>query len=164
MIVSEIESYNYCEQAIKLKQHAEVTFIALAGHLMKIRDEKLWNAGYTSFEEFLDELKISPATASKLISIYQKYVIEYGFTDEELSAAGGWSVLAETLPLIGSRSLAEEWLVKSATLSLRDIRKEALEAKKGIITTSTTTTCEHHNKMLIEKCIDCGHISYTIIK
>lgn len=154
--MGELEKYDYCQNAIELKQHAEVTFVALAGHLYKIREERLWEGGYTSFDEFCDELRMSQSTISKLISIYKVFIVELGFTDDEIAKSGGWSVLAETLPLISSRSVAEHWLGLTTTLSLRDIRKEVLEAKNGIITTSTTTTCMHPNQYIVEICPDCG--------
>lgn len=154
---TETQKYDYCQQAIAIKKHTEVGFVALAGHLYHIREDSLWNVTYSSFQEFSDELKMSQSTISKLINIYKKFVIEYGFTDDELSKSGGWSILAETLPLISSRSHAEHWLELSTTLTASDLRKEVLEAKNGITSTSTTTTCEHPDLYITEICPDCGY-------
>ena len=145
--------YQYCQKAIAIKHQVEGNFMQLAEALYNIKTKGLWEEAYSSWDEFRDEIKLSDATISKLMKIYALFVVEYGFTTKQLSDAGGWSVLAETMPLIGSRSDAEAWLHKSTTLSLRDIRKEVLEAKLGV---SATTECKHSNSYVIRVCPDCG--------
>lgn len=132
----------------------EKNFLSLAEYLYQIKNNSLWQYGYTSWEEFRDEIKLSDATISKLMKIYQTFVLDYGFTPDQIVSAGGWSVLAETLPLIRSKTDAEEWLHKSKELSLRDVRAEVREAKLGI---SATTECSHENAYVIRICPDCGN-------
>jgi hypothetical protein len=129
----------YCEETIRLKENIEMSFLELGERLMRIRDERLYENNWEAFEDFLMEVKISNGTASKLINIYQRFVLEYKIPLKKLASAGGWSVVAECLPLIKSKDEALEWLEKAGFMTQTDIRREMKEAKTGIM----MKDCDH---------------------
>ena len=146
-----ITHYDYCQQTLTLKANIEHSFLALGERLKKIRDQRLYEPSWTSFYEYCEEMKMNESTASRLIGIYEKFILEYHFEHQKLLEAGGWSVISECLPVIKSKNDAEEWLHKAKTLSRGDLRKELKEKKTGI----TETGCRHDYYML-RVCRKCG--------
>jgi hypothetical protein len=149
---NELQDLNYCESTIELKSTIENSFLDLGQRLLKIRNENLYLPQWTSFLEYVWEMKMSEAQASKLINIYQKFVLEYAFPRERLLKAGGWSSLAEVLPMIKSKEDAEYWLEKTEILSRPDLRKEKKEHVTGI----QQSDCEHHDTYELRICRTCG--------
>ena len=86
------------------------------------------------------------------MSLYSKFILEYGFTHKQLVDAGGWSVLSEALPVIHSKKDAEHWLGEAQHLSLRDMRTSIREARRGV----EMASCKHDNTYIIKICSDCG--------
>lgn len=148
------QNYDYCQGALELKKNLEYGFLKLGEMLYKIKMEEKFTAGWESWDEFQMELKMSSATISKLIRIYEIYVVQYGFTQEKLYSAGGWSVLAETLPVVSTKKEAEYWLSEVPNLTLRDVRV-LVQEKKNEGTEKESCTCENTYTVVI--CKDCGH-------
>lgn len=149
----ERQNFDYCRQTISLKENIERTFIELGRRLYKIREEQLYEPYYSSFNEYCDELKLSQSTISKLVNIYKKFVLEYGFSPSRIMKAGGWGVVAETLPVIHSKKDAEFFLEKAETLTLADMRREVKERKLGI----DQRTCTHDTDYyVLHICRRCG--------
>jgi hypothetical protein len=150
--MNKLPALQYCNDVIDLKKQIEVTFLSLGERLEKIRDEKLYSPQWETFELFLMDADISPATASKLINIYQRFHKRLGFTVEQLAAAGGWSKLAPLLPVVTTREEGEDWILnRLPVLSRQDAEKEIAEFKTGI----SMADCEHHNSYIIRVCRDC---------
>lgn len=146
-------NFEFCRHTIALKENIERTFIELGRRLYKIREERLYEPFYDSFNVYCDELKLSQSTISKLVNIYKKFILEYGFSPTRLMKAGGWGVMAEALPVIHSKKDANDFLDKAETLTLRDMRKEVLEKKSGI----DQRTCNHKDDFYVLKiCRRCG--------
>ncbi len=103
--------------------------------LMRVRDEELYLATHDSFVEFVWALKMTESSASKLINIYQLFVIKRGATEEELLEAGGWT----TLYKIKDFDDYKKWIEKAKVLSPKDLDIEIKEAKTGIV----QAECEH---------------------
>jgi hypothetical protein len=144
---------DFCQHTIALKENIERTFIELGRRLFKIREERLYEPFYDSFNVYCDELKLSQSTISKLVNIYKKFILEYGFTAKQLMKAGGWGVMAEALPVIKSKADARDFLEKAETLTLRDMRKEVLEKKTGM----DQRTCKHKDDFyVLQICRVCG--------
>lgn len=119
---------------------------------MKIRDERLFEPQWDTFGIYVSELKMSEPVASKLINIYKRFVLEYNILPEKLLKAGGWSVVAEVLPVVKTKEEAVEWIDKMEVLTKEDIRKEILEKKTGI----TQQNCKHEDYYTIKVCRVCG--------
>lgn len=145
-------AYSYLEQTKALKDKLEEGFLTLGERLFKIRTEELWKNGHDSFPLFLEEMKMSEATASKLINIYRKFVVQYGFSEERLVAAGGWTQLAEILPYAKDKEAAERLVEKSITLTRKHLRDELSEERTGV----SQAKCLHANSYTIHVCRDCG--------
>lgn len=141
----------YCQKTVFFKGEIEKTFLILGQRLMKIRDENLFEPNYETFEEFCREMKMSLATVSKLINIYQRFIVEWNFAPLKLAAAGGWTVVAELLPVVQNKKEAAYWLDIAEHNSRADLRRELNEKQTGI----TEENCRHKNKYSIEICRDC---------
>jgi hypothetical protein len=151
--MSNLTLYNYCKETVELVQKIQGGFIDLAERLHKIKTERMWENGYSSWEEFCDEMKLSYSTIQKLIQIYDTFVLKYGVKTSRIASVGGWSILAEGLSIIKTKVDAEAFLTDASVLSLRDIRKNVTAQKKGL---PASYVCKHANTYKIEICKDCG--------
>lgn len=150
--MSDIENYNFCEETKLLKNKIENSFLELGERLLKIRDQNLYTPQWSSFTEYVWELKWSEAKASKLINIYQKFVLNYGFPTERLLNAGGWSGLAEVLALVKDKESAEYWLHELEISSRPDLRVKIKEFVTGI----EQADCLHPDNYVLKICRACG--------
>lgn len=151
---NELQQHTYCEKAISLKNDLETGFIVLAEHLYNIHENNLWEASYGSWIEFTWELKMSPNHINTLMRIYRTLIIGYGLKAENVITAGGWSVVAEILPVITSKQDAVKWILKAQQLTREDLRKEVKEAKTGL----PMAQCQHAHAVTYTMCDcpDCG--------
>ena len=140
----------YLEATLALREELEGGFLILAERLKKIRDERLWAVSYGTFEEFLREMRISAPTASKLIGVYEKFVVLGGIDPKELIKQG-WTNLSIFLPLISSKKEAEEIFDKVAPLDRTDAMRTYQELKTG----KSMADCDHDFYKL-EVCKKCG--------
>lgn len=139
----------YCKETLELKKRLESSFLSLGERLMKIRDERLYEGDYDNFAAFCWEARLAESTASRLISVYQKFVQEYGLDIGKLSRIG-WSSLYALLPMATDKETAEE-LVEDASEMRRDDVTEKVRAAKY-------PNCKHKNTHTITLicCDDCG--------
>lgn len=149
---NEPSTISYCYETKKLVEQIESSFLVLAERLHKIYHQNLWQGEWDSWEEFTSDIKISRATASKLISVFDTYVLEYKMEPAELAAAG-WSGLYELLPMVTDKSTAEECVTKATTLRREEIREELREHKHG--------RCDHSELVEVHfmQCKHCGYRS-----
>ncbi len=149
----DVRNHEYCTDTLRLKGGLEESFLELAKRLMSIRDEQKYAPQWDSFPSFLDEAKLSESTASKLITIYRKFVLEFQIPERRLLDAGGWTAVAEFAPMVNNRTDAETWLDRSSVLSRTDLRREITEAKRGV----DQASCNHQFDLLsINVCSECG--------
>jgi|ETNvirnome_2_300_1030623.scaffolds.fasta_scaffold06717_5 hypothetical protein len=141
------KNYDYCNDTIALKSDIETRFLELGHRLWEIRQKELYKPNYETFDEFTLELKMSRATVSKLVNIYETFVKQFGVPQKLLVGAGGWSVVAEVLPLATTKPKAITWLEKAGTLTRADLRKDILVAKGG----KDIDDCDHDEDYLILK-------------
>ncbi len=107
--------------------------------LMKVRDEMLFLTTHSSFVEFLWELKMTESTASKLIGIYKRFVVELGIAESHLLEAGAWTSLYKIKDLAKDKQSADFWIMQAEVLSPKDLDIEIKEAKTGV----PQATCNH---------------------
>ena len=145
----------FCTDTIKFKGKIEEHFLELGRRLGLIRDLALYAGQWETFEDYVVEFKnISPATASKLINIYAVFVDQHKISVKKLVQAGGWTLLAETLPLIKNKKDALEWLHKATVLTRTDLHREITEANTGTL----QKNCKHTNHAYLMVCLDgCGY-------
>jgi hypothetical protein len=147
---NEILKLNYCHKALELKKDIEFSYLKLAEMLYNIQLEKLYEPQWSSWLEFCMELRLSKATVSKLMGIYQIFILKYGFEREEVTVVG-WTLLAETLPHIKKKSDAIKWLRNASSLSREHLKKEVVEAKTNV----KMYECKHKDTYTIRICRDC---------
>lgn len=147
-----LDKLQFCNAAIKLKNELENGFMTLAEHLYTIKEGDLFVGQWSSWSEFTAELKMSENSVNKLIQIYKTFVLEYKFQPKEVATAGGWSAIAEILPIIDCKEAAEEWLHKARELTREDLRKEVKEEKSG----HSEHSCRHLDTYTIVVCRGCG--------
>lgn len=153
MAKTNLAKYNYCQQAINQKEHIESQFWLLAEMLWKVKSDSLYKEGWTDWSEYCNEFKgLSKRSIDRIIQLYNVFVHHFGIPITELQQAGGWALLAETLPYIKTKADAEEWIEKSKVLTLQDIRKELKEKKTGI----PMAQCAHPNRVKMWYCPLCG--------
>lgn len=150
--MSNLVNLDFCNETTKLKQNIETAFLTLGERLMKIRDNRLYLGQWETFELYLMDAKISPAAASKLINIYNRFFVEWNFPAEKLVEAGGWTVVSTLLPVCKTKEQAEEWMDKALVLSRTDLEKEIKEIKTGI----DMSKCDHVDNYVIRVCRTCG--------
>jgi len=150
--MNEKDNYIFLENLTKLSQEIEAGYLDFAKGLQECRDQERYKPLHEDFSDFLEELKLSSGKASKLINIYQKFVIEYGIPKEELAQLGGWSVIAEVLPVVKDKKTALDWVEKAKLLRRGDLRKEVKEEKTGI----PMGKCTHKDTYMVEICRGCG--------
>ena len=154
-IVSQAEAkanFDFCNVTVDLKSEIEHKFLELGQRLYEIRETEKFRPNYDTFEEFCLELKMSGATISKLINIFYKFLFLYKIPIESVADAGGWSNVAEILPLVESRGSAKKWLHLASTLSRGDLRKEIREKNTGIV----ESKCKHKDTYGLRICRSCG--------
>lgn len=139
----------YCASTIELKKTIESGFIALGERLARIKSEKMWESQWNSLSEYLAEMAITDATASKMIAVYETYVKKFGL-DEKLLVEAGWSTLYEARDLVSgsSREEAEATVRKVSLLKRDDTRQLVREHKHG--------ECDHNwFEVHIRQCRNC---------
>ena len=151
--MNEIKAYEYCEETIKFKSAIENSYLGLCARLHKIKEERLYEASYTSWTLFLEELKIDRATAERMVKIYDIFILKYGISPAKIEGAGGWSVVAELIPISNSQKEAEEALEYATGALRKDVRiyvhaKRFGKEKEGM--------CTHKDTYVVEICRDCG--------
>lgn len=153
--LTENQKHNYCKSALLLKRDIEFTFLQLGEMLHKIKQDRLFEAGWSSWDEYEMELKMSSGTISKLIRIYELFVLCHKFTPKQIAGAGGWSVVAELLPVVAEttpHARVEELLGICAEQTRTDLRRTVTEVKRG-------SPCSHAktHRLILEICDDCGY-------
>lgn len=147
------KNFKYCTEALTMKKQIEGQFLTLGKYLYNIKEDNLFTPQWSSWSEFCTELKMSENMVNKLIQIYKTFIIQYKIPAEKITTAGGWTVIAELLPVINSLDDANKWLESARELTRDDLRKEVKETKSGV----EMRHCGHKNTYTIRVCRDCGH-------
>jgi hypothetical protein len=153
--LSEQKRHDFCKQTIELKKEIESNFVELGRMLHEIKDNRYYEAGWTSWEEYCMELKISQSTISRLIRIYEIFVLRYDFAPRQIAEAGGWTVVAQLLPEINEKTAKDDvkvWLGEMADLTRSDAQKAINERKIGV----PVDDCLHDDTYTIKICRVCG--------
>lgn len=150
------KSLEFCEHTIAFKHFIETQWIEFAGQLKEIRDKGLYQGRWDSFEDFLNDpaMGMDKGTASKMITIFERFILEYHIHQSKIANVGGWSKVAEILPAVKDKKSAEKWLEEAASLSKADLRKQVKEQNDG-----EGIDCKHKNsyKVIMSCCRNCNN-------
>lgn len=151
----EIQPLNYCTETIHLKRTIQSAFLTLAERLYNIRRDEMWTSNWGSWYEFLEELDVSEATASKLIKVYEFYVIGHKIEEQKLVAIS-WDSLYSAIPLVADGGKKPMEVVEDfSKLRKADQREILREAKKG--------PCEHEwEEFRMRRCTVCGKLERVL--
>lgn len=151
--ISDTKKHAYCQKALEMEKVARSVYLTMGEMLYNIREEHLYEPYWSSWNEYCMEFKdFAQGSISKMIAVYELFVLEYGFSVDELSKAGGWTKLYAMTPHITSKAEAKHWLGISSTLTRQDLTKELIEASSGI----KMVGCAHGKTYVVEICKDCG--------
>lgn len=156
MINKKLSAIDFCEDTITKKHLIEVGWIELCGRLKEIRDNGLYEGRWDSFEDFLQDpqMGLDKGSASKMITIHEKFIVEYKMSPARIANAGGWSKIAEILPVVKDKQSAEKWIYEASALSKSDLRKEVNQEKNP-----ESIGCKHKDnyKVVMCCCRECGN-------
>lgn len=148
MKITEVQANKLCKEALAMKHDVEVGFLKLGQLLREIKEARHFEAGWESWGEFLMDMRMSEGMASKLITIYETFILAYKVSPRKLAEAGGWTVVYDLVPLAKDKESAEEWIEKASTMTRSDIKKEAYEARA----LPPPKDCEHEWVKMCRKC------------
>jgi hypothetical protein len=135
---------NRLQQAAECFMHARGNLMEGAAYLIEIKDKKLWQGAYSSFKEYLEQAcQISPGMASKLIKVYQHYVLEGGFSQRNLQGVDNEKLYM----LVEAPMTVETKFTKAQNLSRAELRQELAEHNHP--------TCTHPQTYSVLICEDC---------
>ena len=148
----EQQQHEFLEETMELSVQSSVAQIILAARLYRIREEKLWLAGYDSFDDYCMNLKLyNSGTISKLITVYKKYILDYQIPADKVAEVG-YTVLYKAHNVIKSKEDAEEFVDNAIIWTGSDINREIASRKSG----KDIDECSHENTILVRLCKDCG--------
>lgn len=147
----EERNLEYLDETVALREKLEGGFIILAERLKAIRDERKFEGVHESFPDFLREIRISEATASKLIGVFEKFVVMGGISPEEVAKVG-WTNISLFLPLIQTQSDARRIWDETHLLDRTDAQRTYQEMKTG----KAMKDCKHRDTYKLTVCRDCG--------
>ena len=151
-----LKSIDFCEHTIAFKHFIETQWLEFAGQLKEIRDKGLYEGRWESFEDFLADpaMGMDKGTASKMITIHERFILEYKIQPIKIANVGGWSKVAEILPAVKDKKSAEKWLEEAASLSKADLRKQVNEERHP-----ESIDCKHPDsyKVIMCCCRQCGN-------
>lgn len=135
---------------MRLHLQIEGAFLELGERLRRIREEKLYEGEYQNFDEFLLEAKISKATASKLIIVYETFILKFKMPVKMLSGVG-YSSLYAIAGHVDTKDKAQELVERASMLTRDDLQDSLREEGPGV------QLCAHSkkDKRIIEVC-SCG--------
>ena len=144
-LTSEDKNYQFCQGTIEWYMVLEESTFELAKRLKKIRDQEMYLPAWETWGIFLEEMRMKEAKASKLISVYEVWVLEKGFSEKELAPVG-WSNLYDAKNF-ASQAVLDELIHRQD----KDARDYILELKSGV----PMDQCKHEYYKL-EICRRCG--------
>lgn len=142
----------FCQETVAIAIKSNLGMLTVAKRLAEIRDKRLYEPNWSSFDEFtMDAIKYSKGTVSEIINIHKKYV-ESGIPEDRVATIP-WSVLARTLPLVKTKNDAEYWIDVLETSMPSHARQMIKDAKTGV----DSIVCDHKNMIRLAKCEHCGY-------
>lgn len=150
---SEDENKKYCDSTLELEKGARMVYLMLGERMYTIREQRLYEPFWDTWTEYCMEFKdLSTSAISKIISVYEVFILEYKFTPEELANSGGWTKLYDILKHVHSKKDALKWLEMAETHSRQDLGKFLIEEETGV----SMHECKHTKTYVVRICEDCG--------
>lgn len=146
---NEITPIDYLNTTLSLRNQIEAGFLELGKRLHTIKSGELWKANYSTYQEFLAEMRFSEATDSKLRTIYQRFILEYKLPVEKLSQIG-WSSLYMLATKVDDKQTALDIIEYGRDLKRDDFADAVRSATVG------AHRCLDTKKVVLIICGICG--------
>lgn len=154
MSTKELQADNLklCQKGLELMKVLEQGFLKLGEVLMEIRNNQAYYPQWESFGDYLEEGHVmSEANASKLITVYNRYIIKMQEPEQELVKIG-WSKLYDLHRTYDEDQELRDAMLDASLLTTSHLRQKLHEKKAGV----DQTTCKHTNTYTIKVCRDCN--------
>lgn len=148
--MSNISPRNYLNDTLALKATIETSFLVLGERLRNIREDKLYMGEYETFDEFLLTAKISKASASKLITVYETFIMKFKMAPKQLAEVG-WSSLYAIAGHADTKEKAKDLVQKAGLLTRDHLLATLKEDGEG------HNHCKHADTRVVEVCNNCSH-------
>lgn len=114
----------YLESARLLADSPSKNFVNLGEYLLYIRGQKLYSPQYRSFYDYVNDIGLSRATATKLIIVYTVFIACLDYSHDYISKVGQWSWLYEVAKFAKNKKNAAFWIAEIRVCKNRtDLRK-----------------------------------------
>lgn len=151
-IISEKKRLEFCNDTLAMEAKARLLYLQMGERFYRIKEKRLYEGQWDSWQEYCMEFRdLSQGSISKMMSVYETFVLRYKFSTKKLAKAGGWTKLYATIAFIKSKKDAVEWLENSATMTRLHLEQTLTMAKTGI----SMDDCKHPDKVTIEYCPHC---------
>ena len=158
--LTEEEAYAFCEDTGKLARGIKNGLMLLAQRLYKIERQKLYKPTYEKFYLYCDEIELHESIASRLIGIYEKFVLDLQIPFEVIEAVE-YTKLYEIRKVADTKEIAMHWIEQvnspnpEQRLSIRDL-KAKIKALQKLGDEDEQCPSNHGNTYLVRCCRDCG--------
>lgn len=159
-ILSEEKKYEFCEETAQLARGVKVGLMLLAERLYRIREQKLYKPTYEQFYLYCQEIEMHESVASRLISIFERFVLELQMPFEEIKKVE-YTKLYEIRKVADTKEIAQHWIDKvnspdpSLRLSYRDLKAQ-IKAFQNLGSEEEKCPTDHSNTYLVRICRECG--------
>lgn len=140
--ITEAKKHELCMEALRAKGDLELGYLDFCRMLYDIKEQRLYEAGWSSWEEYKMELKMDESKISRCLRVHETFILRFHIKPALLAQAGGWTVLADILPSIDQETTKEavlDLVEKAGTQTRTDLRRTLKEAKTGISMTHKHT-------------------------
>lgn len=158
--LDETQAYQFCEETGKLAKGIKNGLMLLAQRLYRIKRQKLYKPTYEKFYQYCDEIELHESVASRLIGIYEKFVLDLQIPFEEIEAVE-YTKLYEIRKVADTKEIAMHWIEKvnspnpEQRLSIRDLKAE-IKKLQNLGDEDEQCPTNHGNTYLVRCCRDCG--------
>lgn len=142
---------NICEELKSLVGDSATIDWVKAKLLYEIKETNAFEEEYQTWDNYLAEIQETRHMANRLMRVYKHYIINLGFTLEEMANYGSYAMADEVRKVSTNKKEAKKWLGKIKTTLREHLRQDMLEATTGI----KLEDCEHEWKYS-KRCKKCG--------
>lgn len=133
------------DRAADCFKHARGSLMQGAKYLHQISTEKLWEGKYSSLNEFLEQdCQISAGYASKLIKVYEYYIVQSGVSPRKLEAVD----VEKAYLAISLNGIAEHKLIQATEWNRQQLKDELASGPDG--------DCSHKVLIIKHQCKACS--------
>ncbi len=128
-------NYEYCadtiDMAAKINDRLVLDYLELGSRLYEIYWNQLFLPAWDTWSDFLEEVKMSSARASRLIGIYKKLILDFKIEPKKLAEMGGWSNISDILPYAENKEQTLKLIEELEPMRRQDRRDTLRQREKG---------------------------------